>query len=144
MKIAIVGAPGSGKTELAKALDEGLSNATIVDDYAEKIGRENDIAIGGDASYIGKLYVVLGRRALERKAEADGAKHTISCGTMIDSSVYATYEAVSGQTQFHWVRVTNFMNLLGSLFQDTWRYDHVFVLSLDKPEPDTVEGAVDK
>lgn len=150
MKIAIVGAPGSGKSELAVEIEKLLQSKcssckiAIIDDYIDDIGREVDLAMDGQTTYVGNLYAMLGRFTLERKAESEGAKHVITCGTMVDTGVYATRKAVEEQTQLAWIQNTNFMNIMGSLVRDTWRYDHVFVLSLDGSDPVSVEGAIDR
>lgn len=151
MKIGILGAPGSGKTELAEALKTRLDGTTsIVDNYVDEIGRECDLAMGTDANYIGNLYVVLGRYAKERKAQRD-ADNVITCGSMIESSVYATLNTMSqppGHEATNWTRITNFMNVLGSIFQDTMTppegYDHIFVLSLEDSDTETPIDQIDK
>lgn len=150
MKIAIVGAPTSGKTELAEALKKKLDGeVAIIDDYVDDIGRQSDLAMAETATYLGNLCVITGRFGLERRAIADGADHVISCGTMIESSVYATMEAVRGSTEPHWIRIQHFMALLGSLYQDTFAspvdgYNHVFALRLKDPDVETIEGQVDR
>jgi hypothetical protein len=149
MKIAIVGAPGSGKSELAAELDKLLHDdcskctVAIVDDYIDDIGKAAGFKLDAEAGYVGNLHVVLGRLAREQKAEAEGATHIITCGTGIETGIYVNRKAVVEQTQWAWIRATNFMNLWGSIFADTWRYDHVFVLSYPQRDVDTVNGKID-
>lgn len=153
-KIAIIGAPTSGKSNLAIRLAEELDGKTaIIDNYIDEIGREADLQPGIDASYIGNLFFITGRYGRERKAWSCGCYDTtISCGTLIESSVYATMNSMalakeSGQEATNWTRITNFMNLLGSFYQDTLGtegYDYVFVSSLEEPDVNTIEGQVDR
>lgn len=156
MRIAILGAPGSGKTELAEALKPKLEGKTqIIDNYVEQIGAECDLAMGGEATYIGNLYVALGRYARERKARGCGCyANIITCGTLIESSVYATLNAMTGMSKpdeqsANWTRITNFMNILGSIYQDTVLaegegYDQAYVLSHVIKNQDPVAEQVDK
>lgn len=154
MKIGIVGAPGSGKTELAKALQDKLDGKThIIDDYVGDIGVECDLAMGAGATYIGNLYVLLGRYARERKAWGCGCwDNTITCGTMVETSVYATLNAMAmqppGNEATNWTRISNFMNVTGSFFQDTMvppeGYDHIFILSLENADRQTTGGQIDQ
>ena len=149
MKIALIGAPGSGKSDLAKKLAKEF-DARIIDDYIDAFAKESDLAMGDQASYIGNLYTVLRRVALERWTIANDFtdeqpdKNLISCGTLIESSIYATIEALRYQTEVHLMRITEFMKMLGLIVQDTWDYDHAFVLRLDDPDPSSVEGQVDQ
>src|SRR5574338_1627887 len=145
MTLGLVGAAKSGKTDLADALFEKLDGKIkIIDDYVDEIGRENDVAIGVAGNYISNLYILLGRYTLERKHTNCGCfNHVITCGTLIDTSVYAAYDAMSSnddpqeQSQ-NWVRITNFMNQLGSFYQDTMAapafYDNLFVMPETKSD----------
>jgi ABC-type dipeptide/oligopeptide/nickel transport system ATPase component len=145
MKIALIGAPGSGKSELADALTQKLDGSVaIIDDYVEAIARdESGLCTGICASYISNLYILLGRYARERKVQ-DKADHSITCGTMIETAVYATLNAVKGQREADWVRVTNLMGIFGSFKNDTYDYDHVFLLPLENPQEGTAAEKVDK
>ena len=139
MNIGLVGAVQSGKSDLAEALEEKLDGKIkIIDDYVDEIGKENDVAIGVDGNYISNLYVLLGRYTLERKHMFCGChSHVITCGTLIDTSVYATLNAMQAtddpaeQSQ-QWTRITNFDECPGSFYQDTFAspmlYDQLFVM----------------
>lgn len=145
MRIALVGAPGSGKSELAEALAKELDKETvIVDNYIEEIEKECDLKMGQYGTYIGNLYVLLGRYSRERKNKPCCGNHLITCGTMVETATYASLEAVTKQTDVHWVRIQNMMNILGTFFQDTWKYDHAFVLSVENPDVETHAGKVDR
>jgi adenylate kinase family enzyme len=144
MKIALIGAPGSGKTDLAKKLAEKY-DANILDDYVENIGKESNLAMADQASYIGNLYVILRRIAMERwLIEKEPDKNLITCGTLVESSIYATVEALRYQTEVHQVRIIEFMKMLGLIIQDTWDYDHAFILNLDEDaDSESVAGNID-
>jgi hypothetical protein len=160
MKIGIVGPPGVGKTELAQGMAEHLrslwhdgvqSEVTIIDDYIEEISTECDLYIDADATYIGNLYTILGRYARERTADPNA--HRITCGTFLDSSIYASMQAVGGQdpakTELLWTRISNFMNVVGTFYQDTYDYDLLFVAKYESPDEagreawETMNNAID-
>lgn len=137
--IGIVGIPGSGKTALAEAIKEkteakcGSCNTMVLDDYALKVAEENEILVGRDATYLGNLFILLRRIGMERQIVFEHQPtNLITCGTLIDSAVYASMNAVTGQSELHLIRATNFMNISGSIFQDTFRYAPV--LFLNKPD----------
>lgn len=143
-QFALIGAPTSGKSKLAQELVSKLPNDTlVVDDYVAEIEADSDLVMGKYATYIGNLYVVMGRYSKERQALASKPSHVITCGTLIESSVYATLQAVEGQTDAHWIRISNYMNILGSIYQDTWRYRKTFYLPLQKPDPNSEEAQID-
>lgn len=145
MKIALIGAPGSGKSELAKALTEKLDgDVKVVDDYIVNVEEYSRFVIDSDATYIGNLYALLGRYAEERRAQEAEPDHVISCGTLIETAIYTSLEAVQHQDDPHWVRVQNMMNIIGSFFQDTWRYDLAFVLDLPNADIETHPGKLNK
>jgi hypothetical protein len=142
--IAIIGAPTSGKTDLANELAQKIDgDVLVIDNYVKEIEQEADLVLGMEATYIGNLYVVLGRYARERHAFLEKPEAIITCGTLIESSVYATLQAVGRQSDAHWVRIANFMNSLGSFYQDTWRYTDIFHLPLGNPTPESNEERVD-
>jgi energy-coupling factor transporter ATP-binding protein EcfA2 len=148
MRIALIGAPGSGKSELAKALEDKLDgDVGIVDDYMDEVQEYSRFVLDEHATYIGNLYILLGRYAKERLIEEEVKSccdHLISCGTLVETTVYTSLEAVNHQDDVHWVRVQNMMNIIGTFFQDTWRYDHTFVLQLPNPDTDDIAGKVDR
>jgi nicotinamide riboside kinase len=140
MKIAVVGSPESGKSDFAESLKKELtkdgSKIAIVDDYVDDIAKESDLALGFWADWIGNLYVLLGRYAKERAASNE-ATTTITCGTLVETLVYASVDAVKHQNPEQLIRVQNFLHVLGAFYQDTWDYDHVFVLKKDDAEPES-------
>jgi hypothetical protein len=158
MKIALIGAEGSGKTEFAEAftteyLDkqgcadcrkkQAQPSTIVIDNYVDDIGTKYDLAVGGGASYIGNLAIIMGRLQLERNVQGK-VDNLITCGTLIESSIYAVVDAVRGQSEAHWLRVTTLMNMIGSIYADTWDYDEAFVFSLEDPDETTISGQVDK
>lgn len=151
MKIALVGAPNSGKTELAQQLQEKLENSKIVDDYIPALEQRSDVALGHFGTYIGNIQSALARWEAERIAAKD-AENLICCGTIIETCVYA---AINGLIQFNASgpierpqmdqRSQIALMLLGVVALDTVDYDHLFYLPLSQEWKDEHgwDGAVD-
>lgn len=143
MKIGIVGPPDSGKSALAKGIAEHLEGEVdIVDDYIPEIEEYCDFELNYNSTYIGNLYVVLGRYARERQANQTGNPHRITCGTFLDSAIYASLQAVGTQTgsttELLWERVSNFMQIVGTFYQDTYEYNQVFVTKYDSNDTEAI------
>lgn len=147
MRLGLIGTPGSGKSALAKTLENaflhrefnGCTNCmtpvAIVDDYVEQAEQDSILAMGFMASYVGNVQVAMTRANLERKAFED-YKTIISCGTVLDT---ATYSAMQGfntlrldsedsEREETIRRIEAATKFLACLYMDTFRYDYVFYL----------------
>lgn len=143
MNIALIGAPGSGKTGLAHELAGALSTdptcdcvrkVAIVDNYCAEIETEANMALGPIADYLGNLYVALGRYARERVQRMDH-DIVISAGTIIETAVYTAMHfvgltAVLNEDQQQEVapRIDATLRILASLYTDICQYDYAFYL----------------
>src|SRR4051812_19880702 len=95
--IALVGAPGSGKTELAHAVSDAIirgdgcvdcgTPVEIIDKYPEWVSQHGDYAIGNDGGYMSSIAISVERYNRERKA-LQRAKTVITCGSVLESSIY--------------------------------------------------------
>lgn len=133
-KIGIIGAPESGKSDLAQGLKQALEEkgkkVVVIDDYIPEIEEESDIVLGRASTYVGDSLAMFGRFARENKALLEKPDYMITVGTLLDTTVYAALGGVKDQTPEGWFRVHNWMNLAGIFFRDTWKYDHTFLLML--------------
>jgi hypothetical protein len=155
-KIAVIGVPGSGKTEFANALSDFLVShdglcrqcntpVGIVDDYAEDASKEIDLATAFAASWYLDLFISLKRVALERQLIKEN-KTVITCGTIIESSVYAMVN-FSSRMDFKLEnekvdeakRIQAAMMTFACLFMDTFAYDRVYFLNPVRPATEYVE-----
>jgi hypothetical protein len=156
MKIALIGAPNSGKTELAQQLRHALSQTdrtTLVDDYIAEVEKRSDVVLSHYATYLGNIQAAIGRFEHERKAVSeckDGI--VITCGTLVENSVYTatlayiTNDAASGDAPYRMVNDTRAnlcMSWLGTLRHDTWDYDLVYYLPLPD-DADRWDSVVDQ
>lgn len=137
MKIALTGMPGSGKSALAEKLQDVTGSAEIIDGYPTWVEDEIDLVKGLDGGgYIYNLAIALKRVALERVSKhAEKPEHTITCGTLLDTSVYTALEfelygeLQSSDDQIDEVRrVEATLKTLACLYMDTFHYDAVFYL----------------
>jgi len=153
LKIALVGAPSSGKTALALALRDTLGYE-VVDDYIGDIEDRSDNTLGHFASYLGNLQAAIGRWEAERRCLRDGKVDSlITCGTIIETLVYngvqalvqahADSEAMTLRAIQNDKRSSLSMMLLGVITHDTWDYDHAFYLPLPEDASDEAK-LVDK
>lgn len=133
MNIAIIGCPGSGKTELAEELQKKLGGV-IVDGYAPYIEDHTQLALGTFGTYIGNLYVALERYAEERKARM---KHefVFSCGTLIETAVYVAMNftaimniAKEDDLQIIRPQLDAILRMMAVLYEEVFDYDHGFYL----------------
>lgn len=140
MKIGLLGAPGAGKTELAKALAKRLEGdgkkVAIVDEYIEKAEKDADLAMGFYATYIGNILAAMSRFSNERTAEGDVV---ITCGTLIENQLYAATDGINSErfqddADEHRKRVVVGMQLFGLFMMDLFDYDALFYLPLEGGE----------
>lgn len=132
MRIALVGAPEAGKSELASSLADALG-LPVIDDYAIKLADETGLWIGHASPYVPNLFVALERYKREfGDAVADGR---ITCGTAVETMAYcACYSArVKDDSSPDEIRVdaiqaATMMNAINFAMEDGWRYDFVFYL----------------
>jgi hypothetical protein len=142
LKIALIGAPNSGKTELAQQLTHALPNrnVTCVDDYIAEVEKRSDVVLGHYATYLGNVQAAVGRFEHERKAASELSKGVIvTCGTLVENSVYTatlayiTNNSSGGDTTFRMAndrRANLTMMWLGIITHDTWEYDLTYYLPI--------------
>lgn len=85
MRIGLIGAPGSGKSSLGRALSKELG-ISLVDNYVQKVQKSTNLALGPWASYSEHMVVNGIRYAAEEKVGAEGR---VTVGTPLDTLVYA-------------------------------------------------------
>ena len=154
-KIALIGAPTSGKTALAQQIKEALSErkVAIVDNYIRDIEERSDNTLAHFATYVGNVQVAIGRWEAERKALRDEEPDVlVTCGSIVETTVYNGIQALlsarlrdnpwSIRTLQNDKRSSVSMTFLGILGFDTWDYDHAFYLPV-KSEDDWIQVVSD-
>lgn len=139
MKIGLIGIPGSGKTELAEAIQTSEisddETPVIIDKYAELLTdpEEGDWGIGFAGGYLTNLEIALKRHNFERYWNA--ADLAITCGTVIETSVYTAMHFQDNQQyvpdderENEAKRIQASMEMLACMFMDTFKYDLVYYL----------------
>jgi hypothetical protein len=138
LKIAILGAPGSGKTELAEALANKFETGPtgIVDGYVDRLSDETDLVFGHAAGFTGNLQIAFERIRAEQLSDAYhlGVPRRITCGTLVETILYTRLYAEGrlkvaprSELSHEMIRGQNTSAIFGQLIWDTWRYDHVFI-----------------
>lgn len=145
--IAFIGAPGAGKSELAKAVAEKYEDGdqiVVVDDYVSHITDDMNIAVGVFGNYFVNLLIYFERWKAERVAFQTG-KNAIICGSDIDSFIYAhmgvealQHEITTPQTEQLQARANNALVMHQMLMTDFFRKSLVYYLP--RPEKLVVPG----
>lgn len=153
--IALLGAPGAGKSRLAHAVADELvrrdgqcddcnTPITIVDNYSTVVRDRGQYEIGLNGGYMASIGIAVERYNQERAAGYDGCKTLISCGTVVESSVYlaqhfertlalkTTDEARMEEAQ----RIEGTVKMLAVLYMDTFKYEKAFYLPPLQPNED--------
>lgn len=143
MNIALIGAPGAGKTKLATKLIQEIPNTNMVDGYVEQLESSTGRLYGKYATYIGNVHIGLHRAAWESQMRSK-ADNTITCGTLVESIVWNGLAAAKGpanEQNYHRTRIS--MEFLGMVLGDTWDYDLSYLLPLEE-EGDRWTSRVDE
>lgn len=134
MKIGLLGAPGSGKSKLARALAKNLGGAVVVDNYVQRLQKRTGLALGPWASYSENM-MVAGVREAERKAKS--GEHQITVGTIMDTMAYVMMysDVVIHRQDRHEAMTTYYeaqavVNGLNMWYTQTWNYDLCFYLPI--------------
>lgn len=150
MKIALIGAPSSGKTELAQQLATELPDCQVVDNYVKTVEDRSNIVLGQWGTYVGNMQVALARWEAERMATKQSAPNVVVCGSIIETGVYEAIEAyslaevsnASERLQLD-ARAGCTMTWFGIFKNDTYDCDHAFYLPLPEDHQDKFEALVD-
>lgn len=155
MKVALLGAPGSGKTKIAgriaRRLNTEAKSWVVVDGYVDNLRKRTDRQFGPVSDLEDNLMVLSERRIKEDEAVLKQL-HTITCGTIYETVIYSAAQSmlIPGLADEGWMleetqiaQIT--MQALGILERRTFDYDALFYLPLHKdPEAEfTWDDVVD-
>lgn len=139
MKIALLGAPDAGKSLTARRVARRLNDQRgdqkwiVIDSYAEKVMAKTGRIIGPEASYSTNI-MIMTQRWLEEEQAARRGWHTITCGSLYETIVYAailnTGPMLPNEHQEIGTQLLaqTLMNAFGALETLTFDYDAMFYL----------------
>lgn len=158
--IALIGAPGAGKSKLAQAVVRKIeaSNpqcescprpAIVVDDYAYDTRDAGEYAIGLDGGYMANIDLATTRYRMERKVAHLEPQYMIVCGTIVETAVYTAMHfertlAIRVKEEDKMGEAARFQactSMIATLYMDTFKYERAFYLpSPRKPEDERWEA----
>lgn len=147
LKVALLGAPGAGKTQVARKLKYRLETRghgvwKIVDEYPEKLHLRAGVPYGpifDRSAFRSNLQIAAERWTLEDTYQLRGV-NTITCGTIFETIIYAAAQGIATarvtdeQTLLEEVEIAKIMmGSLGVLANLTFDYDCLLYLPSDNP-----------
>lgn len=140
MKIAVLGAPGAGKSAFAAKLDIELAKLgyepfLIIDNYVKDLQADTGLEYGGFGDFIDDMQVAFKRRECELMYGRND-QNTITVGTVLDSTIHnfirtedtaRTREEIGTTTQ----KLQAIAAAFGLVYTESWDYDYAFVLRTD-------------
>ncbi len=142
MRIAILGAPGVGKSKLARAVGK-KHELVVVDGYIQRAQKSADLALGPWSSYTEHFMVAGLRNLAEHKA---GFDKRVTVTTIIDTLTYAAVKSdvllnKSPETSRGlYLAAQAAMQGLGLIYTETWDYDLTFWLPFSDKEKREADG----
>jgi hypothetical protein len=135
MKVALLGAPGSGKTAVAKRARTQLNKTDpwkVIDGYVERLTLRTGLPFGELSTIPHNLAVITNRWVLEAEAQRDGL-NTITCGSIYESIIYSTFStmfvgSIEGEMLYDDRYRDVMMHALGAIEGSTYDYDAIFWL----------------
>jgi energy-coupling factor transporter ATP-binding protein EcfA2 len=134
MKIAVLGAPGSGKSDFADALADLLMDQTgrpwgIIDDAVTELRHDTGQEYGMLGNHLDDLQVAFKRREFELVIRD---QDFITVGTILDTAAHwmARSEVVKDdEAALSQIKLQAIAATFGMLYTDTWDYDYAFLVS---------------
>ena len=142
MKLAVLGAPGSGKTPFADDLTQLLEDPDnpfyMIDDYVRDLQVTGGLEYGLFGSHVDDMQVVFKRREYELVVDAEHS--SITCGTVLDSTAHCFARAEDAARNRREVgiqaeRLRTIAGTFGLLYTETWDYDYAFYLPYTGDDP---------
>src|ERR1035437_4633844 len=153
MKVALLGAPGAGKTTVAKRLAAALNreerlryeaehpdeqkrksgSATwkVIDGYVEHLAHRTGCLYGHNGDYSHNLQVMAERWTLEAEALNKGYS-TITCGSIYETILYSSLKEFMPITEQEIVMGRDYMQttmrFFGWMENQTYNYNELFYL----------------
>lgn len=136
MKIGILGAPGVGKTEFARQLQDlfykqsGYDRFFVLDNYVDELRGITGQEYGEYGNFVNDLEVVFKRREYEQHWRA---ANTITVGTVLDSVIHNFTRSEEIAHTRHEVTLTArrleaIASTFGLVYTETWDYDYALLL----------------
>jgi hypothetical protein len=147
MRIAIIGAPGAGKSDLANRLAPYLK-LHKVDNYIDKLEKKTGIAMGYLADFVPQLMCAAERIEAEYYQMQRYSEDYVLCGTTVESVAYIAIRAVDSlqYTEDKHAATARAQAAIdaATLLLEHWNYDHVLYLPLSQSHEDDWDKRLDR
>lgn len=139
LNIALLGAPGSGKSSVARKIvaltkqSNALGEWGVVDGYVEALSKSTGLIFGPASNFPQNLSVITTRWVKESELYSKGL-NVITCGSIYESILYSTLPTMfKTEEEFAANTAENIFNqimlqALGALEKTTYHYDAMFFI----------------